>query len=97
MPCETVTVEGPQITGDLEVTSFNVSTGVEQLTVDYEVTNNSNVRMTKSFEVTVDGDRVDSSQFQDVTEGTTLGNTVTVDVDVEAGESLDFDVCVEEV
>lgn len=97
MPCETVTVSGPSVTGEVEVTSFNVETGVNEIIVSYNVTNNSNVTQTVSFEVTLDGSRVDSTQFQNISPGRTLQDEVMVNTDVPQNEEMDFRVCVQKV
>lgn len=92
MPCEQVTVPGPEASGSFRFTSFSVSPSINGATVSYTLRNGKNIRDSKTVTVTVNGRTVES-QSHTLDPGESVSNTVSLSFDVPDGQSITRNIC----
>lgn len=96
MPCKTVTVEGPSITGEVKVVNVSLSGGEEQFSATITIENTALVNATGEVVMTgtVGGGEVFSQR-----EGFSMANqnnttiSVSGEIGVDRGNSVDLDFC----
>lgn len=98
MPCKTVTIPAPARPDIQAPTIDNVSTSVNELTVDYSLTNSGDAVGTRTLSITIDvGETgsIDSSRQKEVevSANSTVTRTVTFSLDLQTDTNAR--VCVE--
>lgn len=94
MVCERVTVPGPQITGDVSISGYSVTTDVNEITATFDIVNSANARADGTVEIVLNGRTEESIQF-DLSPGGSDGRTVNITTNVPTGEEQEFNVCAE--
>lgn len=92
MPCETVEVLGPRVSGEPEIVEFNVSTRTNEVIVEYTVDNKANVDAVPTIETTIDGSRIDRTTL-DLNTLQQDSVTVRANFDLQEGETQRPRVC----
>ena len=93
MPCKTVTIAGPQANPSASFNSYNISTGVNSATVTYEITNDGNVPINISVDITVNGSTVKTDKYSSVGVGSSERNSNSLTINVQAGSTESATIC----
>lgn len=96
MPCQTVTVSGPEADTTVSFQSTDIQGGQNEASATYSIVNNGNVEVIVDIEFTINGSQEATNQHR-LSPGQSTSGSFNASFDVSAGRQRDVTVCVNNI